>query len=89
VLGVNSNRLFWVRSLFKVKFKEYPAVKLYGTFGEQRKATEKEINRLARRMRLTKRLKGHKYLWDTIGTVREITFSKAEKINLGRMTEQL
>jgi len=89
VLGVNSNRWFWTKSLFKVEFKKYPAVKLYGTLGKQRKATEKEIHRLARRMRLTKRLKGHKYLWDTMETVREITFSKAEKINLGRMTKQL
>ena len=89
VLGVNSNRWFWIKSLFKVAFKEYPAVKLYGTLGDRRKATEKEMNRLARRMRLTKRLNGHKYLWSDMETVRELTFTKAEKINLGKMTINL
>ncbi|MCF6348596.1 MAG: hypothetical protein L3J20_09905 [Flavobacteriaceae bacterium] len=89
VLGVNSNRWFWTRSLFKVAFKEYPAVKLYGVLGERRKATEKEVNRLARRMRLTQKLKGHKYLWSDMEMVRELIFTKAEKINLGRMTTKL
>ena len=89
VLGVNSSRWFWVRSLFNVEFREYPAVKLYGTLGKRRKATEKEIYRLARRMKLTKRLKGHQYLWSTMETVREITFTKAEKINIGKMTTNL
>jgi hypothetical protein len=89
VLGVNSNRWFWTKSLFKLKFKEYPAVKLYGVLGERRKATEKEINRLVRRMRLTNRLKGHQYLWSNMETIREITFTKAETINLGEMTKQL
>jgi len=88
-LAVNSNRWFWTKSLFKVMFEKYPAVKLYGTLGERRKATEKEINRLKRRMRLTKGLKGHKYLWGEMETIRELTFTKVEKINLGKMTSKL
>lgn len=88
-LGVNSNTVFWLRSLFKGKFGVYPAVKLYGQLGERRKATEKETNRLNRRMKNTKRLKGNKYLWQKMEYVRELTFSKAEKINLGKMTNEL
>ncbi len=87
VLGVNSNRWLWIKSLFKVKFNEYPAVKLYGVLGERRKATEKEIKRLDRRMRSTKGLKGNTYLWSDMKYVRDIIFTKAEKINLGRMTK--
>ena len=50
-LGVNSSTIFWLKSLFKGKFGDYPAIKLYGQLGERRKATEKETNRLNRRMK--------------------------------------
>jgi uncharacterized protein len=38
-------------------------------------------------MHTTKWLKGNKYLWENMEFVREINFTKAEKINLGEMTE--
>ena len=56
VLIVNSNKWYWIKSLFSGKFKNYPAIKLYGVLGERRKATKKEISRLNRRMKLTKGL---------------------------------
>ena len=89
VLAVNSSKWLWLKSLFKEKFTSYPAVKLYGELGDKRKATENEIRALERRMRSTKRLKGHQYLWGKMEIVREITFTKAEKINLGKMTQAL
>lgn len=89
ILGVNSSRWFWLFSLFKGKFKTYPAIKLYGQLGIKRKATEAEINRLLRRMRLAKGLKGYEYLWKNMDYVRELKFSKAEKINLAAMTADL
>lgn len=89
VLGVNSNTIFWLKSLFKGKFGSDPAIKLYGELGERRKATEKETKRLNRRLKATKSLKGNKYLWGKMEFVREITFIKAEKINLGKMTNEL
>ena len=87
VLIVNSNKWYWIKSLFKGKFKNYPAIKLYGVLGERRKATRKEISRLNRRMKLTKGLKGNSYLWENMEDIREISFYKAEKINLGQMTQ--
>ena len=89
VLAVNSSPWFWLKSLYMGKFNYYPALKLYGELGEKRKATEVEINRLKRRMRSTKRMKGHKYLWLSMDVVREIAFTKVEKINLGEMTRDL
>ena len=89
VLAVNSNMWFWIKSLFKGKFDRYPAIKLYGELGQRREATEIEIRRLNKRMRTTKGMKGNKYLWREMKFVREITFTKAEKINLGEMTEDL
>jgi hypothetical protein len=89
VLAVNSNKLFWLNSLFQGKFSSYPGVKLYGGLGVRREATEEEIKRLKRRMKATKGLKGNSYLWGDMMSVREIVFSRAEKINLGDMTRSL
>ena len=89
ILGVNSNTFFWLTSLFKGQFKTYPAIKLYGELGDKRKATDIEIKRLNARMRTTKWLKGNDYLWGKMEYVRDIKFTKAEKINLGKMTENL
>ena len=89
VLGVNSNTWFWLKSLFRGRFDAYPAVKLYGVLGERRAATEQELARLRRRMQLTKGLKGNTYLWGSMNFVRDITFVRAEKINLGGMTKLL
>lgn len=89
VLGVNSNSLFWIKSLFRRKFTSYPGLKLYGELGARRKATAKEISRLNRRMRTTKGLKGNTYLWGKMKFVREVIFTSVEKINLGKMTETL
>lgn len=89
ILGVNSNTFLWLTSLFNGKFNSYPAIKLYGKLGDKREATDIEIKRLNKRMRTTKWLKGAKYLWGKMEFVREITFTKAEKINLGKMTDNL
>ena len=89
ILSVNSGKLFWLKALFKKRFNSYPAIKLYGQLGERRKATQIEIKRLNRRMRPTKGLKGNTYLWSDMPFVRDIVFIKAEKINLGEMTQYI
>ena len=89
VLAVNSGVLFWIKSLFSGEFKKHPAIKLYGKLGDRREATAIEIKRLNARMRSTKRLKGNSYLWGKMVFVRDISFTKSEKINLGEMTEKL
>tara|TARA_R110000823_G_scaffold295431_2_gene414665 strand:+ start:22810 stop:22932 length:123 start_codon:yes stop_codon:yes gene_type:complete len=40
-------------------------------------------------MKFTNGFKGNTYLWKNMEFVREIKFTKAEKINLGMMTKQL
>ncbi len=89
ILGVNSNRMFWIKSLFMGRFNDYPAIKLYGELAEKRKASEREIKRLKRRMKITSMLKGNDYLWKDMEFVREVKFTHAEKINLGKMTKDL
>ena len=86
VLGVNSSTVLWLKALISMKFERYPALKLYGELGGLRKATEKEQKRLHRRMRFTRWTRGHNYLWGDMDTVRDISFTGVECINLGRMT---
>ena len=89
ILAVNNRKWFWLTSLFKGEFSLYPAVKLYGELGEKRDASPKEFRAFQRRVRSTRRLKGHQYLWKDMSQVREIKFTKGEKINLGNMTKKL
>ena len=89
VIAVNNSKWFWLISLFKGKFSSYPGVKLYGELGESREATEIEKRAMQRRVRITQGLKGHTYLWKDMSLVRDIKFTKAEKINLGQMTREL
>ncbi|MCF7826256.1 MAG: pyridoxamine 5'-phosphate oxidase family protein [Candidatus Marinimicrobia bacterium] len=89
ILAVNSGTLFWLKSLLRIKFDTYPGVRLYGTLGESRPASEIEARRLRRRMRMTVWLKGNKYLWGDMEKVREIKFTSAEMIHLGEMTKHL
>lgn len=56
---------------------------------EKRKATKKEIAKFRRQTKPFSLFKGHDYLWGDMEWVREITFIKGEKINLGKMTQHL
>jgi hypothetical protein len=89
ILAVNSSKLFWFKSLFKAHFDTYPAYRLYGEIGERREATEPEIRALKKRLKIIRRLKGHRYLWGNMKEVRELSFHKGEKINIGKMTQAL
>ncbi|NQV29300.1 MAG: pyridoxamine 5'-phosphate oxidase family protein [Candidatus Marinimicrobia bacterium] len=89
VLAVNSGTLFWLRSLLYNRFQNYPAVRLYGSLGKLRKPGEIETKRLKRRMRATRLLAGNKTLWGDMSRVREIHFTRAERVHLGSMTKKL
>jgi hypothetical protein len=89
ILAVNTGKWLWIKALFKGRFASHPAIKLYGTLGEKREATEREYSAFQRRVRRTKQLKGHQYLWKDMARVREIQFTKAEQINLGKMTKNI
>lgn len=89
ILAVNSSKLFWLKSLFKGRFDSYPAYRLWGTLGARREATASELRALKKRLKSTRRLKGHRYLWGNMTVVREITFHRGEKINIGNMTQAL
>lgn len=89
ILAVNSSKRFWVRSLFNGRFETYPGIKLYGQLGTRRKATVSEMRALKRRVRFTRRLKGHKILWNDMNTIREVNFTSCQKLKIGSMTKEL
>lgn len=86
VLAVNSSRWFWLKSLFGGRFKQMPAVRLYGKAGKAREATEKEIALWQKRVRAVRFTKGHSLMWRGMRTVRELKFTKVEPVRIGRMT---
>ena len=86
-VAVNTSKWFWLKSILRGKFKSIPAIKLHGILGDRRKATTKEILRLNRRMKSTKGMRGNVYLWSDMDFIREITFTRAESVKLGKMTE--
>jgi len=44
---------------------------------------------LSRRMRNTKKLRGHKLLWSNMEYIREVSFTHAEMVKIGVMTQEL
>ena len=43
IQAINSSRLFWLKSLLKGQFSDYPGVRLYVEIGELRPATHEEL----------------------------------------------
>jgi len=83
IMAVNTGRLYWFRSLFLGRFKGSPAVKLYGSLGQRRTATARELKRLHRRLNFAKSLKGYQLLWDDMVHVREFKISKTSIVTFG------
>ena len=89
ILSVNSNLFFWLKSLIKGKFESPPAIRLYATVGDRRKATEKEKELWYKMVRFAKFFKGYDLMWKNGDYVRDINFTSFEPINIGVMTKHL
>lgn len=89
VLALNSGKFFWIKSLFLGKFKTTVAVRLNGTVGEQRKATEQESALFRKRVQFARKFKGYNILWKDFKYVRDIHFDSFEPVNTGTMTHNL
>ncbi len=86
VLAVNSSRWYWLKSLFAGKFANPPAIRLIGTAGKLRPATEQEITLWHRRVKPLRFTKGHALMWAGMSVVRELEFTHAEPIQIGKTT---
>ncbi len=87
VLAVNSGIIYRYKSLIKGSFSTWPGVRLYGTAGPKRKGSAEEIAQWLDRVRLFRRLKGYKLLWEPIKWVRDLHFDRFQPILTGRMTQ--
>jgi hypothetical protein len=86
VLAVNSGRWFWIKSLIRGRFSSPPAVRLYGTVGNIRNATNSEIQSWQKRIKRLRFSKGHSMMWANMKMVRDIEFTRIEPVNMGEMT---
>lgn len=97
ILAVNSKLLFWLRTLLRGEFFTPPGIRLIGTMGERRRATEEEVKLFLNRLKsllplfsgLVTKSKGYKLLWGDLKYVREIQFTSFETIEFGSMTSGL
>lgn len=66
-----------------------PAIRLYGSVGEIREATDREIDLFRKRVRLFRLTKGYSLMWSDMRMVRDIHFSRIEPVQIGKMTRNV
>jgi uncharacterized protein len=89
LMAVNSERFFWLRSLFLGRFTAPPGVRLYGAAGPLREATPAEREQIEQRVRATKWLKGSRLIWSSFTHVRDLEFTSFRPVTYPAMMERL
>lgn len=85
VMGVNSGRWFWLKSIFLGRFRHPPAIRLIGKAGKRRRATDIEKERFAKLVKSVRFTAGYKKMWRRMEFVRDITFEDVVSVNIGGM----
>ena len=86
VLAVRSGLMFWLWSAIRGEFRTPPAIRLHGTVGAARPATEDELRQWRRRVGKLRGTRGYRMMWADMRTVREVHFTRADAIQIGAMT---
>jgi len=89
ILLVQTGKLFWFKSLLADKCKTPSGIKLIGSAGSKRKASEEEIELLRNKIKYLKALKGYNTIFGDLSYVRDINFTDYFIINTGKMTCKL
>jgi hypothetical protein len=89
ILAVHSSKWFFIRSFLSGKFKTPPGVRLSGTVGEKRIATEDEIQSLKAKLGLLGRLLKGEPGGLNIKYVRDIHFDSVKPVLVGKLTKGL
>ena len=89
VLAVNSSKWFWLKAILFGRFSSLPAVRLLGEVGEKREATKAELALWNKRVGSLSFTKGYKEMWAGMCMGREITFTEAKPVMIGKMTKGL
>ena len=89
VLAVNGSKWFWLKAILLGRFSSPPAVRLFGEVGEKRQATKAELELWNKRVGGLSFTKGYKEMWAGMSMVRDITFSEAKPVMIGKMTKDV
>ncbi len=89
LLAVDSSLDFWIESMTGGSFQQPPGIRLAGTAGVRRLASEEEIQHFQRFTKPLSHLKGHDMLWGNTKWVRELHFDRVEPLRVGQMTKHL
>lgn len=85
IQAVNSSRLFWLKSLFKGEFSDYPGVRLYVEIGDLRLANAEELAQISRRIQILKWTKGSQLIWSDFIHVRDFTVQSFRWVKYPKM----
>ena len=66
-----------------------PALRLMGSVGERRDATEEEAAQWQNHIRLARGTKGYDLMWKDMAKVRDVYFDSFEPVLCGEMTQDL
>ena len=86
LLAVDSSKGFWLESLVRGRFTKPPGIRLTGTAGPRREATEQEQARFRRQVAPLRMTRGHRILWTRGDRARDLYFDAAIPLRLGAMT---
>jgi hypothetical protein len=89
ILAVNSDPTLAIKSFLAGKYETPPAVRLMGSAGKKRQATEAEIAMWQDHIKIARGTKGHDILWKNMRMVRDIQFDSFEPVLMGEMTQDL
>lgn len=85
IQAINSSRLFWLKSLVKGEFSDYPGVRLYVEIGELRPANHEELVKIAQRIQSLKWSKGSQLIWSDFTQVRDFTVHSFKWVKYTKM----
>ncbi|MCA9793711.1 MAG: pyridoxamine 5'-phosphate oxidase family protein [Candidatus Eremiobacteraeota bacterium] len=85
-LAVDMNLWFWLVSLLRGKFTHPPAIRMQGTLGPRRLATEAEKARFHRAVGWLRYTRGGRLLWFDAKHTREVRMHEVATVRAGRMT---
>lgn len=89
LMAVDTAKGFWFKSLLRGRFISPPGIRLYGTVGELRAATEQELASVRRRVGAARWLKGGRLIWSDFSQVRDIRFTSFKPVTYPTMMDGL
>jgi len=87
VLIVKNNKWFWIKTVIFGRFDHPPGIRLMGSVGKKREATEQEINSFKKPLKRLKLFKGYEPIWGFMKYGREIYFDAFEPVKCRTVTE--